>query len=1010
MSFPVRSLSALTALLVAAAPLHADSADSEDRSRTDRSVAATTVAVDGARVSVHLETSQQGAITGRVVAAETQEPLDGAQVFVAGTQIGGLTGNDGTFRLEGVPDGEATVRVRMIGYQTAEQTVTVSSGQVTEVNFELQSEAIGMEEIVVTGLASETSRATAEVSVASIDSEAIEGVSHTDLSSLMSGKSAGVSLRRASGQVGSGMRFKIRGGGGLTGTGQPVIYIDGVRVDNDEVEGPGTGGQGYGMLSSLSPDQIDNIEILKGAAASALYGTSGSNGVVLITTKSGAGPGGDGVTVNVSGTYGFNEQHTEYDNYLTSEGANAEFIKGDLVDASANLSGQTGDVSYYAAAGRRYEEGILRNISLTRYPLQANFDADPSSEFSIDVNTNFTPTTQNAQNLDNAFGPLNNTIFVANKELFSKTGSRDAVYAFEDVVETNRFTGSVNLTWTPIQSFETSERLEFRAQVGYDGSSMREDQVEPAGFSYGGDTNGNKTVFQRTNEQQNLNLNARYTYGLTSELQATTVAGVQAFNRLEETTEIEMDVFPAQPLMNLDAGQQFLGTNETQLHERQAGIFASQQLNYNDTYFGTLAIRRDYASSVGEEAPAIFYPKVSGAVRLDRVGFAPGPISFLKFRAAYGQSGKLPNPRDGVNRLWGGSTFGAGTGAVLNTIGNPEIEPERVQEIETGFDATLWENYQVALTYFRTNASESIVGFQNSPSTGLTADNVPVNVGEISSWGIEASIDAPLIQGDGTRLDAGIEYSYTTNEVQSLGDAQPIFGGFDNVIEEGLPRAGFYPLQHNGAEFNEDGTYAGPDISLSERNLVGTPYPKHQGSLSLNFTFLEDFTFYSLTEVAYDYYALNATDWIAEAYGNYSTRLRLAAKIGADRFRDIWQEEFPNVEQLQPGTDAYRQAANDYALLDQTSTQGYIKRSDYLSGAEFSLRYNATDLMRALGAAPAVSNASIRVGVTNAFLFTKYSGPDPRLDWQGGRTVTQSVDFTSLQHPRTWSASLNLTF
>lgn len=1010
MSFPVRSLGALTALFVAAAPLHADSADSEDRSRTERPATATAVTADGYRVSSELQTSRQGAISGRVVAAETQEALDGAQVFVAGTEIGGLTSSDGTFRLEGVPDGEATVRVQMIGYETVEQTVTVSSGQVTEVNFELQSEAIGMEEIVVTGLASETSRATAEVSVASIDAEQIDAVSHTDLSSLMSGKSAGVSLRRASGQVGSGMRFKIRGGGGLTGTGQPVIYIDGVRVDNDEVEGPGTGGQGYGMLSSLSPDQIDNIEILKGAAASALYGTSGSNGVVLITTKSGTGPGGDGLTVNLSGTYGINEQHTPYENYLTSEGANAEFIQGDLVDASANISGQAGDVSYYAAAGRRYEQGILQGISMTRYPLQANFEANPSSEFNIDVNANFTPVTQHAQNLDNAFGPLNNTIFVANQELFSKTGSRDAVYAFENVVETDRFTGSMNLTWTPIQDFEGAERLEFRAQVGYDGSSMREDQIEPAGFSYGGDTDGNKTVFQRTNEQQNLNLNGRYTYGVTSDLQATTVAGVQAFNRLEETTEIDMDVFPAQPLMNLDAGQQFLGTAEGQLHERQAGLFASQQLNYDDTYFGTLAIRRDYASSVGDEAPAIFYPKASTAVRLDRLGFSPGPLGFLKFRAAYGQSGVLPNPRDGVNRLWGGANFGVGTGAVLNTIGNPEIEPERVQEFETGFDATLWEDYQVALTYYRSSASQSIVGFQNSPSTGLTADNVPVNVGEIDSWGIEASIDAPIIQADEARLDAGIEYSYSTNEVKDLGGAQPIFGGFDNVIEVGIPRAGFYPLVHNGAEFNEDGTYAGPDISASERHFVGTPYPKHEGSLSLNFTFLEDFTFHSLTEVAYDFYALNATDWIAEAYGNYRTRLRLAARIGADRFRDIWQEEFPNVEQLEPGTDAYREAANEYALLDQTSTQGYINRADYINGAEFSLRYDATDLLRAVGAAPAVSGASVRAAVTNAFLLSKYSGPDPRLDWQGGRVVTQSVDFTSLQHPRTWTVSLNLTF
>lgn len=964
-----------------------------------------------------LAQGQEGAVTGQVTAARTQQPLEGAQVFVEGTQIGGLTGTNGRYRLEGVPTGEVTVRVQMIGYAAAEQTVNVSVGQAVTANFELSAEAIGMEEIVVTGLASETSRATAEVSVASIDASTIEAVSHTDLSTLMSGKSAGVQVKQASGQVGSGIRFKIRGGGGLTGTGQPVIYIDGTRVDNDEIEGPSTGGQGFGMLSTLSPDQIENIDILKGPAAAALYGTSGSNGVVLITTKSGSGAEGESVRFNVAGTYGINERHTPYKtgenaNYLTAEGANSVFVKGPLVDGRASLSGQSGDVGYYASVGRREEEGIIENISMTRYSLQGNFDASPSPELHIDVNTNFTPTRNSQQNLDNAFGPLNNTIFVANQELWSKTGSKEAVYAEENIVETRRFTGSVNLRWTPIQSFDQAERLQLRAEVGYDGSYLRDTQLQPAGFSYGGDTNGNKEVFQRTNNQQNINLNARYTYGLLADgLQATTVAGLQAFNRREEITAIEMDVFPAQPLMNLDAGQQFLGTNEVQLHERQAGIFASQQVNYDNTYFGTLAIRRDYASSVGENAPAIWYPKGSAAVRLDRLGFTPGPVSFLKLRAAYGQSGKLPNPRDGAGRLWGGDQFGAGTGAVLINIGSEDIKPERVEEIEAGFEATLWENYQLSFTAFRSDASNSIVEYAQSPSTGLTADNIPVNVGEIESWGIETSVDAGLIQGERTRLNAGLQYSYSTNEVKDIGQAQPIFGFFGpNVIKPGIPRAGWYPFDNRGATFNEDGTYAGSDISFTEREFVGLPYPKHEASLSLNFTFLEDFTLYALSEVALDWFAFNATNNIAERYCNFARRLRLAAKIGDDRCRSVWESEFGDIQQLEPGTDAYRQAAEEYAMLDPSSTEGYIDRSDYISGSEFSLSYNATDLLRQLGVGQALSNASFRAAVQNAFLLSDYTGPDPRLDWQGAREITQSVDFTSLQHPRKWTFSVNLAF
>lgn len=947
----------------------------------------------------------QGTITGQVVNATTMQPIEAAQVSVPGTGIGAITRNNGRYLLLGVPTGEVTVRVERIGYAPSEQTLSVQEGDPAVADFSLQQEAIGMEEIVVTGLASETSRSRAEVAVSTIDAELAEKVSHTSVASLIQGKAAGVNVQRASGQVGSGIRFKMRGGGGLKGTGQPVIYVDGVRVDDSEVEGPSTGGQGFGMLATLNPENIAKIDILKGPAAAALYGTAGSNGVVLIETKTGAEmPGMVGPRFHVRSTAGFSEMHTPYtaNEFLTYRAPNAEFVKGPIYDNQVSLSGSHEGVNYFAAVGQRDEGGIFESIWMKRTSLKGNFEVVPIDELRIDVNTNYAVVEQRAEDLDNAFGPLNNTLFISDKQIWSKTGSREAVYAQENLIDANRFTGSLNVNWTPI------EDLQFRATLGYDGSYLREDDVQPVGLSYGGDTDGDRELFQRENTQQNYNFNARYTYDVLPRLQATTIAGAQLFNRHVRTSSIEKDVFPAEPLMNIGAGQAFIGADDTSLEERQAGLFVSQQINWDNRIFGTAAVRRDYSSVVGIEAPAIFYPKVSAAVRLDQFGFQPGPIGFLKLRAAYGQSGQLPELLDGAGRLWGAEQFGYGAGAVLENIGNPEIKPERVSELEVGFDAEIATDYTLSFTYYTSRASESIVSYNQSPSTGLTADEIPFNVGEISAWGVETELEWRLLQTDASRLVLRGLYSYSSNEVEDIGDAQPLFGG-SNVIQPGLPRSGFYPLDNRGARFDESGVYIGSDIDFAARDFVGTPYPLHEGTLGLDFTFLEDFTLYALSQVSLDFYVLNSTALIAERYGNYAKRLRLAARIGDDRFRDIWEEEFPEIEQLAPGTAEYREVAEAYAMLDPQSDEGYIQRADYWGLSELSLTYDATDLLSRLGGG-FIRSASITASGQNVLLESEYEGPDPRVSWQGARTINQSEDFTSLQHPRIWTLSIDLVF
>jgi len=948
--------------------------------------------------------AQTGSVTGEVMDSEADEGLPGANVLVVETSQGAVTDEKGSYEIAGVEPGSYTLRTSFTGYEPDEVQITVQSGQETVVNFELQPDIAQLEEVVATGIASETAKSQAEVSVSRINaSELSQKNNNLNISDLISGKSPGVNVGSSAGSVGSGLRFKIRSGGGLKGSGQPAIYLDGTRLDNSEVEGTGSGGQGFGALSDLNPSEIENIDILKGPAAAALYGVEGSNGVVLIETKGGT----EGETqVQYSSTIGQNEAHTEYstDNYFTAEAANGELVTGPIFENQVSVSGGNQTLGYYTSVTRRDEEGIVIDDGLERTSFRANIDATPTESLSLSLNTSYTLNNQKRQVLDNGFGPLNNTIFISNEEIWSKTGSREAVYARDDILEKNRFVGSIDLTWSLIGD------LQVQATAGIDRSNMENNEIEPVGFSYGGQTEGAKEKFMRENRAHNFDANIRYPYEVVDGLNATTIVGAQLVNEKWSSLFVDKQTFPAEPIMDFGSGEDFLGSSEQQVHQRSAGIFASQEFNYQDTYFATVALRRDYSSAVGEEAPSIFYPKGSAAVRLDQFDATPDIFSFLKVRGAYGESGKLPETLDAVNRLYGANNTGYGAGAVISRIGNNEIEPERVREFEVGFNSELLNRYTVDFTAYWTRARESIVGFDQAPSTGLTASAVPFNVGAVNGSGIETSVGADIIRTDQHLVTSTVNWTYTTNEVQSLGRAQPLFD-WNNVIKEGLPRAAFYPIQNNGAVLNDDGTYKEADINANERDFVGTPYANHEGSFELEVTLFEDFDIYALTEWALDTYTHNATNQIAERYGNLPKRIKKAAQLpNVDRFKDLQEEKFPNVEELEPGTDEHREVANEYAMLNPRSGKGYIEQSDWIALSQVSIGYDATDLLRQFRPAEVVESITFRVAANDALFTSKYSDPDPRLHWQGSRTIGRGRDFTSLQQPRTWTFKVNVQF
>jgi TonB-dependent SusC/RagA subfamily outer membrane receptor len=942
-------------------------------------------------------------VKGVVISAKTGEPLVGANVFIKDTNAGAATDLNGHFSFVYVTEKEFMLVTRFMGYKTFEKEY-LPTDDLSNLKIEMKEDVFHGEEVVVTGIASKTSKAVAEVAVSRLSADQYTvATSYQDVSQLINGKVAGVNVEQASGNVGGGIRFNVRSGGGLNGDEQPVIYVDGVRIDNSEFEGRAVGGQGISMLADLNPEDIETIEVLKGPAGASSYGTSGSNGVVLITTKRGQLVPGEakGISINYKVVSGYNEQSYKYDedDFLSYKDINAIFRKGRMLQHSLNASGGTGLMRYFISFNRRYEDGILPNNYMDRKSVRANFDVYPSDKFHIGVNTGYTLNENRRPNNDNnIFGFLGNTILTSTPYWFTDSASVRGLF---NLAKSNRFIGSINADYRPFKNFE------IRFDIGIDDGDIRNDMTYPSNLFYSFYPSGDRAIYNRLNTQLTSNFYASYKYNITPGFKATSIIGAQIHDRKTKTSYIEKKDYLTELITNIGAGENFQEADESYTHMREAGIFTDHSFSFLEQYYFSLMLRQDYASAVGLEAPSIFYPKASFAIRLDKYGFCPSMFNLMKIRAAYGETGVLPGLVDGIPLLWEAEPSGYGAGAVLSAIGDREIKPERIKEFEIGLESEVLDNYSVELTYYKQKSEDSIIDFWNAPSTGKTASAVPFNIGAIDGWGIESLIQACPLSTKNYQLGLSLTNCYQTNEVKDLGGAQPIYDPFDiNVIKEGLPKHAFYTKKVIGALFNEDGTYAGVDVE-DERSFMGTPIPKYTGSFSMNFRFLKNFNLYLLTDWATGHKIFNNTKLFAIYMGS-------AFGIGANNKRYQELEDLLDIADwdtlqtpLTPGTQEYKDVAEEYAKMDRRYDANFLEKADFFKLREISLSYSFKDL---LPERVGISDLVLGISARNIFTITEYSGADVEVNFDGSRSLCRGQDFLTLQQPKVYNIWLRMSF
>ena len=946
----------------------------------------------------NLAWAQQGTIAGTITDQETGESLPGATVRVLEEGMGAATDAEGSFRITGVPTGEYTVEASFVGYNARQRTVTVSEGETATVNFQLQPRTQELEEVVVTGFGREQTRGEASVSVSNIDAgELTETTEYENVSDLLQGRTPGVTVRRSSGNVGAGLRFDVRGGVSLNSDGQPLIFIDGTRINQEPATGFDVGGQSTGSpLADLDPSNIESINVLKGPSATSLYGTDGTDGVVLIETKS--GQQGQDLEVTYQGTLGATEKQNGYnkDIYPTAERLNAIHRQGSIQGHRVSVSGSFEQANYRLGYSHRSTESIFPTGEGERNNLTANVETRPTESFTISSRSTLAFNYYSRPQADNnIFGVLGALALDAPFGAFTERDS-SAFFAIDDQQRVRRFQQSVELSYEP----EALPGLSLRAQGGADISARRNDQTWPNQYQdIYLSTGGERNALDSDRRRFNADLTATYDYDVTSDISATTTAGAQLFTESDRWVSATSSRIGTDLITSIGAGTQLDDIDESVTNERSAGIIGRQQIQFFDRYSAEFAIRRDWSTRLVAGETGSFKEWYPSARASAQVGdYLPSLVDRLNLRVSWGQTGALPDLVDGEAVRFSGQSSGFGTGATIGAVGNPDLNLERVSEIEGGFDLGIANRYSFSATYYRQNTEDSIVDFEPALSTGFGNAEIPRNVGQISAWGIETSLSVTALRTEQHSVSINANYSYRKQNVDELG-GQSIFGDFQrNVIQEGYAPYTFVGPKVEGAQFADDGTYLGPELS-EEAIALGNPVPDHFGGFGFSATFFNDLR-------------LNAQAEYQLGHQAYSNTVRFLTLIGANERRNELSDQ---LAELEPGTDQYRQVANDLARTNPGAGTGeidnFLQDADFLKLRSVGIQYDASDLLGSVSGTNVLRTFTLGFSASNLLTFTPYDlGPDPEVNFSGSRGVTRGQDFLTLQNPREYTFSLEVGF
>ena len=841
--------------------------------------------------------AQAGTITGKVTDDATGAGLAGARVQIIGHQQFAISTAQGVYQIRNVSPGAYTLRLVMLGYGAQQKPVTVAAGQPATLDWSVKQAPFQLEQIVVTATGEQFKRELGN-SVARIEAPQLVNQAQTpDLSSVLNGRIAGVTVIQNDGVAGSGSRIRIRGISSASLSNDPLLYVDGIRVAERGVPlSVYAGGGSPSFLNDINPEDIESIEVVKGPSAATLYGTQAANGVIRITTKRGKpGP----ARWNIYTEHGRVEDPNKYLSVWFSQrqGGGGQcfpfqkalgqcaiaglFTKDILREPETSplkkayrsqygvqVNGGTDAARYFVGAELEDQGGMfkmpkseiafiktlrgadavipanqLEPNSLRKVNVRGNLSINLSNKADFSVNTGFVNTDnlipQTGDNLEGVFAAA--TYGTADPTAPSPFGFARPAYGFANTIyrKNNHFIQSGNLNFRPFNW------LSSRATAGLDYIGYEDQALARNGEScpFCGNGDGYRSLNRFQSYKYSLDLGATATFKLTKRIGSkTSVGGQYGKDNLTASLNLGQVLAPG--------GETFTGaanktSSELTVRSVTFGTYVEQQFSLDDRFFVTGAVRVDQNSSFGRNSRSATYPKIGSSLVIMEPRDA-GFLSSLRLRAAYGASGLQPGPLDAVqfytgttNALFGGSAPGVSLGnltSFLSGLGNPLLRPERSKEIEAGFDAGFFRNrLTLEATFYQKNTSDALVQRLLPGSLGSVQARTD-NVGRVRNEGIELSLSARVLDKSSLQWDVQLELAGNRNRLVALGEGVPPITGFGFQQRPGYPLYGlWWPKISSYSDKNKDGFIDPSEVTATDTaGFLGATIPARTASLNTN--------------------------------------------------------------------------------------------------------------------------------------------------------------------------------
>lgn len=967
--------------------------------------------------------AQDRAISGRVTSADGGLPLNGVSISVKGKAIA-TTNATGSFKFN-IPAGADSVRFDYVGYQS----LSIKAVPASDLDLVMQSLPNVMSEVVVTGYGQQ-SRKLVTSAVTTVKAADIANVPVSSSDQLLQGRAAGVQVNSNSGTPGGGVFVRIRGTASINASSDPLYVIDGVPVQSGNLSAIGLGGGVTSPMADINPADIESMDILKDASATAIYGARAANGVVLITTKRGSA---GRAKINVGMYYGTQDlnkypavtngstfetlmNESAINNGRTAPYANPSaavntnwgdliFRKGATRNIDIGISGGSDKVKYMVSANTFLQEGVIKKSDFSRTTARVNLEYTPIKNLKMGTNILFSNNKRSRlKNDDNISGSLGSVFFYpSNIPVYNADGSYLKIPTFEHPLaaldqtkigmRTNRYLGSV------FAEYEFIKGLKLRSSFSFDYSNVEEDLYENSLTNGGSAVNGNAQVSSTNNSnwiQENV---LTYNFGI----------GKHSVTALVGTTIQE-----SKTTLVTAIGQQFPSDAFTQIVSAAVqrsssaatswgigSVFTRINYDYDRKYLFTLNVRRDGSSRFGQANQYGTFPSMGFGWLLSEEKFMQNmkAISMLKLRGSYGITGNQSGIRDFQSLgLWGGAAYADIPGISPTQPSNPQLKWETTKQTDLGVDVGLFNNrLNFTFNYYNKRTEDLLLDVSIPRSTGFNV--LTQNYGIIQNKGVEFSVSADVLRpakNDGLKWNTSLNISHNKNKIVKLAAPFNVYNRDLYRYQEGGEMFSFYLHPQTGVnpqtgaivfeDVNGDGKF---DVN-NDRKIVGSANPDFTGGFTNNLSY-KGFDLMVFFQFSYGNEQLNMNRFFLEHGGTRSTNYSLSQL-------DRWQK--PGDVTMIPKINAANYASN-------LRPSRFMEDGSYLRLKNISLGYN---LPSSLLSKVKISSARFYISAQNLLTFTKYTGMDPELTGTASNALTQGIEFFTMPQAKTFMAGFNLTF